>query len=122
MIKRFIRKDKEKFYGGEIVGEFSNEELIKGLILLKEDDYKVDSMNINELNDVCMVVADNKKREVRFLKKFYIVEIKQNKIFEDAKSAEEYRNKHDGTLRTFTNELREKRKEIIDYNFDFTSY
>lgn len=122
MIKRFIRKDKEKFFGGEIAGEISDEELIKGVILLKEYDYKVDSMNINEFNYVCMVVVDNKKREVRFLKKFYIVEVKQNKIFEDAKSAEEYRNKHDGTLRTFTNELRDKRKQKIDDSFDFTSY
>lgn len=78
-------------------------------------------MNINEFNDVCMVVVDNKKKEVRFLKKFYTVEIKHKKVFEDAKKAEEYRDKHDGTLRCFTNDLRDKRKEKID-NFDFTSY
>ena len=122
MIKRFIRKNKENFYGGEIVGEISDKELIKGLLLLTEHDYKISRMNINEFNDVCMVIVDNAKKEVRFLKKFYIVETKHNKIFEDTKKAEEYRDKHDGTLRCFTNELSDKRKERIDDNFDFTSY
>lgn len=123
MIKRFIRKNNKKFYGGEIVGEFSDEEMIKGLLALKKEyDYKIDMMNINEFNDVCMVVVDNNKKEVRFLKKFYTVEIKYKKVFEDVKNAEEYRDKYDGTLRYFTNELRDKRKERIDDNFDFTSY
>lgn len=122
MIKRFIRKNKENFYGGEIVGKISDKEMIKGLLALKEYDYKIDMMNINEFNDVCMVVVDNNKKEVRFLKKFYTVEIKYKKVFEDVKKAEEYRDKYDGTLRYLTNELRDKRKERIDDNFDFTSY
>lgn len=122
MIKRFIRKNKENFYGGEKVGEISDKEMIKGLLMLKEYDYKIDMMNINEFNDVCMVAVDNNKKEVRFFKEFYTVEIKYKKIFEDSKEAEKYRDKHDGTLRYFNNELRDKRKERIDDNFNFTSY
>lgn len=36
MIKRFIRKDKYNFYGGEIVGGISDKEMIKGLLMLKK--------------------------------------------------------------------------------------
>ena len=122
MIKRFIRKNKDNFFGGEIVGEISDKELIKGLLLLKKEDYKIDVMNINEFNDVCIVIIDNNKKEVRFLKKCYTVEIKYNKIFENIQQAEEYRKKYGGTLRCFTNELRDKRDERIDNNYDFTTY
>ena len=51
-----------------------------------------------------------------------MVEIKHNKIFENIQQAEQYREKYGGTLRCFTNELRDKRDEIIDNNYDFTTY
>lgn len=122
MIKRFIRKDKENFYGGEIIKEISNKDMIEGMLLLTEDGFKVKKINVNELDDICMVVVDNVKKEVRFLKKVYMVEIKYNKIFENIEQAEKYRDEYDGTLRCFTNELRDKRDERIDNNYDFTSY
>ena len=122
MIKRFIRKDKENFYGGEIVGEITNKDMIEGMLLLTENDFKVKKINVNELDDMAMVVVDTEKKEVRFLKKCYMVEIKHNKIFDNIQQAEEYREKHGGTLRCFTNELRDKRDERIDDNYDFTTY
>lgn len=122
MIIRFIRKDEGNFYGGEMMGEVSTNDMLEVIAILKEDDYKVKNINANELDDICMIVVDNVKKEVRFLKEFHIVEIKFNKIFEDMEQAEKYRDKYDGTLRFFTNELREKRNEKVGNNFGFTSY
>ena len=51
MIKRFIRKDKENFYGGEI----SDKEMIEGMLLLTENDFKVKKINVNELDDICII-------------------------------------------------------------------
>ena len=70
--------------------------MIDGVLGLTEYGYTVKKISTEQLDDICLVVVDDEKKEVRFLKKFYITEIIYNKIFENLEQAEEYRQKFGG--------------------------